>query len=182
MPNRIEVVKFRGADLLTTEKDGKPFVALKPLVEALGLNWSKQLQLIKRDVVLSEGMSVMDIPSPGGAQETTCLPLGLLAGWLFKLSPSRYTGTMRENLIAFQREGYDVLHSYWFKGAAVNPRFAPLRPPGEISETTGKPKDIPVRGHYRSEPTKHPKAAEPDMSQPVFLFTGPTTINMSARQ
>lgn len=61
-------VDFHGHQLTTIEHNGGPYVAMKPIAEALGLIWAKQLQLIKRDVVLSEAMTVMVIPSDGGPQ------------------------------------------------------------------------------------------------------------------
>ena len=67
-------VPFYGQNLVAVEKNGRIYVAMKPIVEAIGLEWNKQLELIKRDSVLSEGMTVMGIPSSGGVQKSICLP------------------------------------------------------------------------------------------------------------
>ena len=42
-------------------EDGEIYVALRPIVEALGLDWSGQLQRIKRDPVLSEEITTISV-------------------------------------------------------------------------------------------------------------------------
>lgn len=48
-------------------------MAMKPIVAAQGLEWNKQLELIKRDAVLSQGMTTLDIPLADDIQNTICL-------------------------------------------------------------------------------------------------------------
>lgn len=40
-------------------EDGNIYVALRPIVEVLGLNWSGQLQRIKRDAVLGKHLKTL---------------------------------------------------------------------------------------------------------------------------
>ncbi len=76
--NKIVTVNFRGAELYGFQSGTLVFVALKPIVEAMGLNWSGQEQRVKRDPILSEGICVMHIPfGRGGGQNTICLRLDL---------------------------------------------------------------------------------------------------------
>ena len=130
--NGIMKVPFYGNEILAVEKDGKKYVAMKPIVEALGLDWSGQLGLIKNDTVLSEGMVVTTIPSNGGIQETVCLPLEYLNGWLFKVQARRYRGERRKAIELYQRECYHALHSYWHNGGAVNPRLDEAQAAGVV--------------------------------------------------
>ncbi|PJK07958.1 hypothetical protein CO610_07280 [Lysobacteraceae bacterium NML95-0200] len=118
--NKLVPVAFHGQTLLATTIEGKPFVALKPIAEAIGLQWEAQFKRIKRHPVLSEGMSIMDIPSKGGAQQTVCLPLDKLNGWLFGIHASRAKPELREKLIQYQRECFDVLARHF--GAADESR------------------------------------------------------------
>jgi hypothetical protein len=41
----------------------------------MGLQWEAQLKRVKRDPNFQKGITMMMIPSAGGDQETTCLPL-----------------------------------------------------------------------------------------------------------
>lgn len=122
--NRFALVEFQGSQLLTIFDGETVRVAMKPLVEALGIDWRSQRQKILGDAVLSKGVALSTTPSEGGPQQTVTLPIDLMHGWLFKLNPERVAPEARERVIAYQRECYQVLHDYWVKGAAINPRHA----------------------------------------------------------
>jgi hypothetical protein len=123
MDNRFALVEFQGSQLLTIFDGQTVRVAMKPLVELLGIAWPWQYEKIKGDPVLSKGVTLTVIPSERGAQETLTLPIDLMQGWLFKLNPEKVAPEARERVIAYQRECYQVLHDYWVKGAAINPRM-----------------------------------------------------------
>ena len=111
----IVTVDFRGDTLFGFQEGEKTFIALKPMVEAMGLNWEPQRQRIQRDPILSEGASIMKVPfGHGGAQEALCLTLDLVNGWLFTISSDRIKDeTVRERVITYQRECYRVLHDHF---------------------------------------------------------------------
>ncbi len=120
---QLGTVDFHGHALtVITGPEGEHLVAMKPICEAIGLQWEAQLKRIKRHPVLSQGMSIMDTPSAGGEQETTCLPLDYLNGWLFGVDASRVRSEIRERLVQYQRECFAALAAYWQQGEAVNPR------------------------------------------------------------
>lgn len=111
----IVTVNFRGDELYGFENDDGIFVALKPIVESMGMDWNGQYQRVKRDPILSEGMCVMHIPfGRGGAQEAVCLKLELVNGWLFTIDTSRIKDDdVREKVIVYQRECYSVLAKHF---------------------------------------------------------------------
>lgn len=117
----MQMINFHGNEIAVIEKDGTQYVAMKPIVEAMGLDWSGQLKLIKGDAVLSKGMVVTSIPSEGGEQDAVCLPLNKLNGWLFKIPASRYSGERKAAIIRYQEECYDVLFDYFHKGGTTDP-------------------------------------------------------------
>ena len=119
--NQLQNINFHGTPITVIEKDGTQYVAMKPIVKAMGLDWSGQLKLIKDDAVLSKGMVVTSIPSDGGEQSAVCIPLNKLNGWLFKIPASRYSGKRKAAIIRYQEECYDVLFDYFHKGGAINP-------------------------------------------------------------
>ena len=105
---------FQGAEILGVELDGTVFVVLKPLVEAMGLAWNGQLERIKRDVVLYEGMRMVRIPSlRGGNQDTVTLRLDRLHGWLFTINSGHVREEIRERVQTFQRECHEVLSRHF---------------------------------------------------------------------
>jgi phage anti-repressor protein/prophage antirepressor-like protein len=106
-------VEFHKRTLLSFKHNGEVYVAMKPLVESMGLDWKSQYARMKRDEVLSEGMVIMTIPTAGGHQEVIGLPLKLLNGWLFGIDTKRVKEEIREDIIAYRRKCYDVLYRYW---------------------------------------------------------------------
>lgn len=106
--------------------DGTIYVPVKPLCERLGVAWSPQLRRINRDAVLSKkatGVTVTVTPSSGkrsgGPQEMICLPLPYLNGWMFGINANRVKEEIRDRLVRYQEECYDVLYEAFQEGRLV---------------------------------------------------------------
>ncbi|MDR6773581.1 RhuM family protein [Azospirillum sp. BE72] len=117
---QLVVVDFHDQKVPVVHFEGRPYVPVKPLCLNMGLDWNGQYQRIQRDSVLSEGMCVIHIPSNGGMQETVCLPLEYLNGWLFGIDDKRVREDLRDRLIMYKRECYSTLHSYYARGFAID--------------------------------------------------------------
>ncbi|MBZ9939161.1 phage antirepressor N-terminal domain-containing protein [Mesorhizobium sp. BR1-1-16] len=115
----VRVVEFRGVKIDTVDVEGQPHVALRPIVEGMGLDWSAQWRRVERDAVLSEGVAMTAMPSRGGAQQAAVIPLKMLNGFLFGIDAGRVRPEIRETVIAYQRECYDALAAYWSDGFAA---------------------------------------------------------------
>ncbi|NHZ71677.1 MAG: hypothetical protein GWP17_01150 [Aquificales bacterium] len=99
------------------------YVPIRPICNYLGLDWSAQYRRVNRDPVLSEviqGVAITATPSSdgrgGGLQEMSCLPLKFLPGWLFGVNANRVKEDLREKIIRYQRESYDVLWEAFQEG------------------------------------------------------------------
>lgn len=99
-------IEFHGDRLLGIENERGAFVPLKPLVQGMGLDWSAQLQRLKRDPILSEGVVMITTPSD---QEGVCLPLDLVPGFLFRIDAGRVAVAVRGKVLHYQRECYSAL-------------------------------------------------------------------------
>lgn len=115
MPLEERQVDFYGDEITAVlVDDGQPevYVPLKPLVEYMGLSWTGQYERIQRDQVLSEMaqlIRVTRIKSRRGNPVELCLPLKFLPGFLFGISASRVREELRDRVLRYQRECYDVL-------------------------------------------------------------------------
>ncbi len=87
------------------------YVPLKPICEFLGVAWSPQLRRINRDPILSEVATsvTVTVTEAGQRGQMFCLPLDYLNGWLFGINATRVKDTIRERLLRYQRECYQVL-------------------------------------------------------------------------
>jgi len=80
----------------------------------MGLNWTAQREMIRRDQVLnSVGRMIRSTGKDGKQYEMLCLPLEYLNGWLFKIDISRYKGELKERLILYQKRCYIVLFEHF---------------------------------------------------------------------
>jgi len=67
----------------------------------------------------------MALPSAGGAQETFCLRLDLVHGWLFTIDESRVKdGETRQRVLAYKRECYAVLFRHFYGAAQAGGRLS----------------------------------------------------------
>lgn len=117
------LVPFHGHQLLTI-KDGDTIrVAMRPICEAIGLDWSGQNQRINRHPVLAATVGMTPTVADDGKQrEVITLPLDYLNGWLFGIDTNRVKPEIQELLIEYQRECFSALAAYWQQGIATNPR------------------------------------------------------------
>lgn len=124
---QIITVNFRGDQLYGFENDDGTFVALKPIVESMGMDWSAQYRRAQRDPILSEGIAIMATPfGRGGDQEAVCLKLELVNGWLFTIDTARIKDdAVRERVLLYQRECYTVLHKHFY-GRSTADRHAAI--------------------------------------------------------
>lgn len=106
------VVPFNGQQVITAMNDGMAYVAMKPIVENLGMSWSSQIRKVLNQ---SEkyGYAHMSIPSKGGIQQMLCIPLRKLNGWLFSINPAKVRADIRDRLVKYQEECFTVLYNYW---------------------------------------------------------------------
>lgn len=95
-------------------EDGEIYVALRPIVEAIGLSWGSQLNRIKRDAVLSKKMQTLSVfvtntqgEEIGQNREVVCLPKQYVSGFLFGISAGRIKDhKLRTKVIQFQEEAH----------------------------------------------------------------------------
>lgn len=119
-----QTVTFNNQELITFEQNGIQYTAMKPICENIGIDWVSQHKRIQRDEVLSSTMVIMTtVAEDGKKREMVSLPIQMINGWLFGIDVSRVKESAKQLLIKYKKECYQVLHDYWHKGEAVNPRF-----------------------------------------------------------
>lgn len=117
-------VDFHGTAIPTFNLEGVVRVAMRPICDAIGLDWEGQRQRISRHPVLKTCACMIKAQVSGERQRRNLLtlPLNKLNGWLFGIDASRVKPAIRDKLVEYQAECFEVLSDYWQKGQAVNPR------------------------------------------------------------
>ena len=128
----ITTVNFRNDTLFAVERDDGIWVAVTPICQSLGIDAQKQRKRIAEDPILAEGVCQAVVPSAGGQQETTCIRLDLVNGWLFGINDKLVKDEeTRQRVLAYKRECYAVLHRHFY-GRSIDQRVTGLvEPPGE---------------------------------------------------
>lgn len=113
-------VPFYEDTVVLVGQNDEPYVAMRPVVENMGLAWGAQW--VKISEKFSSVVSIIETTGADGKQyEMICLPLRKLPAWLYSLSPSRVKPELRDKIIRYQEECDDALWDYWTKGSAVRP-------------------------------------------------------------
>lgn len=119
MTNQIstQTISFHGSELVTLKVEDVVYTAVRPIVEAIGLDWASQSTKLKRN---SAKFGCCDIATPtnGGLQKMLCMPLKKLNGWLFSINPEKVRADLREKVIQYQEECFEALYNYWHFGKA----------------------------------------------------------------
>nr|WP_278437260.1 phage antirepressor N-terminal domain-containing protein [Brucella anthropi] len=113
--NAIVKVDFYGDTVLAQRDKETVLVAVKPIIDRLGLDWEGQRQRIRRDEILNRSACVIKVETPAGSRDAISLPLGLLPGFLFGISTERIADPdMRAAVIRYKEECYSVLYQHFY--------------------------------------------------------------------
>lgn len=119
--NNIFPFNFHGDNLFIVKHKGEPYVAMKHIVEGMGLDWSSQHRRLTER--FSKGMVKMTIPDLDSHNQVACLLLRKLPGWLMAINANKVKPEIRDRVIQYQQECDDALYDYWTKGIAINTRL-----------------------------------------------------------
>lgn len=114
MDTKPKIVKFNNQQVPVFFHNDKPYVAMKPICENIGLDWVSQHKRLKRNHVLNSTMVIMTIVAQDSKErEAVCLPLGFLNGWLLGVDANKVKPEIKETLVKYQLECYDVLYKHF---------------------------------------------------------------------
>lgn len=119
MSDLVEIpVPGSSVPMMATNVDGRPMVALRPMCEALGLDYSSQLAKLKTKSWATMGM-ITTVGADGKNREMVCIDRRTVGMWLATIDEGRVSDAARPNVIALQAEAADVLDAYFSRGLAV---------------------------------------------------------------
>lgn len=108
------LIPFQNAKLPTAydESTGVVYVALKPIITAMGLDAKRQLEKVKNDSRFNYGLMPM-VGADGKKREMGALAVDHLPAFLYSINPNRVRKDLRDRIIAFQTETFAVINAYW---------------------------------------------------------------------
>ncbi len=114
MNAKSKIVKFNNQHIPVYFVGDKPFVAMKPICENIGLDWDGQRQRIKRNHVLNSTACMIKVVAQDNKdREVLALPFSMLNGWLMGVDANKVRPEIKDILVKYQLECYDVLYQHF---------------------------------------------------------------------
>ncbi|WP_367448745.1 phage antirepressor N-terminal domain-containing protein [Snodgrassella alvi] len=110
-------VNFLGSEIMVINHDGEPYVAMRTVVDGMGLDWASQFTKIKQKFK-STVVEIATVANDERNRSMLCLPLRKLFGWLVTINPNKVASHKRQTIIRYQNECDDALWQYWTTGIA----------------------------------------------------------------
>jgi hypothetical protein len=133
VPIEQKAVQFYGDELTAVRtKAGMVYIPVRPICQLLGVSWPSQRNRILRDPVLSDAahnisVFVTNTQGQGQHRDMLSLPLDFVSGFLFGINATRVKEDLKERLIRYQRECYQVLSEAFQEGRlTADPTFDEL--------------------------------------------------------
>lgn len=104
-------LEFNGKTIFFVAVDGQYWIAVKPICEALNVDYIRQFKNLKDDKILGGVLSNQTMHDASGRlQEMASLPEFFIYGWIFQIQSTS------EELAAYKWECYRILYEH-FHGA-----------------------------------------------------------------
>lgn len=110
-----KIIKFHEEELLAVEVNEGWYVAVKPIIDAIGLHADSAVKGIKNDEILGSSHAIYHVLDASGRQfPMVCLPIQHVHGWLFSIQAAKVKPEAREKLKLYKLECYQVLFNHFY--------------------------------------------------------------------
>ena len=115
----VKFLEFKGKNIVYQSVNGTYWIALKPVCEALQVDYLRQYKNLREDALLRPSLSVLTMMIPGDTQQRKyiCLPEEMIYGWIFSIRRDD-----NEALQAYKLECYHSLYKH-FHGVITRRRL-----------------------------------------------------------
>ena len=110
--------EFLGKEITLVDNNGVAYVAMREIVEGIGLDWKGQHKKLMEQSEKFNCGHITTVAKDGKNCEMLCIPIKKLNGWLFGLNPNKVRADLKERLENYQEECFLALWDYWTEGIA----------------------------------------------------------------
>jgi hypothetical protein len=100
--------------------NGEPYAALRPMCDAIGLDYSSQWSKLKTKSWANVAISPT-VAADGKVRDMVLVDRRTLTMWLATITETRIAPDLQPTIRAFQAEAADALDAYFHEGGAINP-------------------------------------------------------------
>ena len=108
-----QTVFFYEQELIAVDFNSECYVAIRQIVEGIGLEWSRQAKKLNENKEKFNCVHMYTVANDGKNREMLCIPLRKLNGWLFSINPAKVNVEIRDAVVRYQEECFQVLYDHW---------------------------------------------------------------------
>jgi hypothetical protein len=105
----VKFLEFKGKNIVYLSENGTYWIAVKPVCEALNIEYTRQYKNLRSDEILRPRLAKQPILLPGDTQPRrfVCLPEKFIYGWIFSIRSDS------KELKEYKIECYNVLYNHF---------------------------------------------------------------------
>lgn len=110
--------EFLGKEVTLVDNNGVAYVAMREIVEGIGLSWGTQSIKLNENSKKFNCFHIETVGADSKNRQMLCMPIKKLNGWLFSINPNKVRADLKERLENYQEECFLALWDYWTEGIA----------------------------------------------------------------
>lgn len=110
--------EFLGKEITLVDNNGVAYVAMREVVEGIGLSWGSQSIKLNENSKKFNCFHIETVGADGKNRQMLCMPIKKLNGWLFSINPNKVRSDLKARLENYQEECFLALWDYWTEGVA----------------------------------------------------------------
>lgn len=110
--------EFLGQQITLVDNNGVAYVAMREIVEGIGLSWASQTVKFNQNREKFNCFDIETVGADGKTRQMLCIPIKKLNGWLFSINPNKVRADLKTRLEEYQEECFLALWDYWTLGVA----------------------------------------------------------------
>ena len=96
------------------------YIAIKPICEAIGIDYDNQIDKIKDDEILSQLTPLRGATGADGkTYKMRVISLRYVFGWLFTINPNKVNPEIKQDVINYKKQCYDALFDTFTKRTTI---------------------------------------------------------------
>ncbi|KGQ39950.1 hypothetical protein JP28_12810 [Gallibacterium anatis] len=110
--------EFLGKEITLVDNNGIAYVAMREIVEGIGLSWGSQSIKLHENSKKFNCFDIETVGADGKKRKMLCMPIKKLNGWLFSINPNKVRADLKTRLEEYQEECFLALWDYCTEGIA----------------------------------------------------------------
>lgn len=107
-------------EIFIISEANEKFVAIKPICQALGVNYDTQIEKINNDEILGQLTTLRGSTGADGKEyKMRVMPIRFIFGWLFTINPKNVNPEIKHLIIKYRMECYNALFDSFTKRTSL---------------------------------------------------------------